>query len=134
MVWQDMPYACALYPVEGSDNDNPASYGNGDGYPASDGLTVKSATETDNQSEKGRLSDEFTDSPRAVFMGVFGGRSVASELSRESRVRLTHKPEGGFEGERGTGLLEAAADEAKTFVRRLSAHPSVVCWGGNNEV
>lgn len=32
------------------------------------------------------------------------------------------------------GLLEAAAEEAEYLVRRLSAHPSVVCWGGNNEV
>ncbi|CAN0391315.1 unnamed protein product, partial [Hapterophycus canaliculatus] len=32
-----------------------------------------------------------------------------------------------------TRTLEAAAEEARAFVRRLSAHPSVVCWGGNNE-
>lgn len=134
MIWQDLPYACALYPVEDSENGNLASSANGDGDWTSNGLKAGSATDRDNVAGKDRVDDEVTDSPRTVFSDGFDDGSVLDRLSGGSRIQSTGGLGGGFEGGSGTRSLEAAADEARAFIRRLSAHPSVVCWGGNNEV
>lgn len=115
MVWQDLPYACALYPVADApppshvrDANNGGSGTRGVKDFADDG----GAQETPTTAEVATMAASAPAPPPQGNQG--GGKGLAGSSTTPR-------------------ILEDAAAEARAFVRRLSAHPSVVCWGGNNE-